>query len=78
MHLEALAYVGRLNETEQNVVEEMYASGVKPKKILSILKKITSDNTTVMRTIYIVKVKLYNKQLDGPLPIQFLYKRIIE
>lgn len=39
VHLEAHSYAGKLSENEENIVEEMSVAGVKPRKILSALKK---------------------------------------
>lgn len=74
LNLEAHSYAGRLDEDEQKIVHEMYASGVKPRKILAALKERNSSNTTSMRTIYNEKFKMYRKELDGKTPIQFLNK----
>ncbi|KAK8933214.1 hypothetical protein KSP39_PZI015478 [Platanthera zijinensis] len=76
VHLEAHSYATRLTEEEERIVEEMYGSGVKPRKILTSLKNRSSNNASIMRTIYNQKVKLQKRKLDGGTPIQFLYKCI--
>ncbi|KAK8923744.1 hypothetical protein KSP39_PZI019685 [Platanthera zijinensis] len=76
VNLEAHSYAGRLDEDEQKIVHEMYASGVKPRKILAALKKRNASNTTSLRTIYNEKFKMYRKELGGKTPIQFLNKCI--
>ncbi|KAK8930957.1 hypothetical protein KSP39_PZI016357 [Platanthera zijinensis] len=76
VHLEAHPYISRLDENEQKIIAEMFNAGVKPRKILSALKKRNPENTTTIRTIYNEKAKLYRNQLDGGTPIQYLFKCI--
>ncbi|KAK8946845.1 hypothetical protein KSP39_PZI007199 [Platanthera zijinensis] len=76
VHLEAHAYAGRLSVAEEKLVEQMYGSGVKPRKILAAVKKNNELNKTTIRTIYNERVKIHKKELDGATPVQFLYRCI--
>ncbi|KAK8924045.1 hypothetical protein KSP39_PZI019437 [Platanthera zijinensis] len=58
MHLESHAFVGRLDCEERKIVQDMFAAGVKPRKILLALKYRNPANTTAMKTIYNERVKM--------------------
>ncbi|KAK8946513.1 hypothetical protein KSP39_PZI007086 [Platanthera zijinensis] len=73
-HLEAHSYAGRLDKNEEKMVENMYATGVKPRKILSSIKKNSPGNTTTIRTIYNHRAMVYKQELGGRSPIQFLFQ----
>ncbi|KAK8946660.1 hypothetical protein KSP39_PZI007383 [Platanthera zijinensis] len=78
VHLEVHSFAGRLDKDEEKLIGNMYVLGVKPRKILSSLKKRNSSNTTTIRTIYNHRAAVHKDELGGRTPIQFLYKCVTD
>ena len=52
MHMEGHPYAMRLSKNEARLVEELSAQNMKPRDMLSILKKQNMDNVSTLQTIY--------------------------
>lgn len=66
----------RLSKEEIMSIEEMTRSGVPPRQILSSLRQRNPKLQAISRTIYNMKVKLKNDNLDGRTMIQALFEEL--
>lgn len=70
LHLEGHAYARRLSQTEAQLVEDLSANNVKPRDILSTIKKQYPDNVSTKKTVYNQCQKLRLKKNAGRTPMQ--------
>lgn len=64
-HLEGHPYPRRLNENETRLVEDLLEKNVKPRDILSTLKKQNVNNLSTIKTIYNADEKFRRTKLGG-------------
>ena len=70
LYLEGHPYLRRLSENETRLVEDLIRQNVKPKDILSTLKKQNVENLSILPTIYNAQKKFKKKENRGKTKMQ--------
>ena len=68
----------KLNEEDQQKVQDMSIAGVYPREILSTLRKNNPNSLAISKTIYNARDKIRRDNLQGRTPIEALLDELIE
>lgn len=72
------SYVSRLTPDEKRILVDMTVSGVKPRDVLTTIKRHNDTNLSTMRTIYNAKAKMRLGDVEGRTAMHHLTKLITE
>ncbi|CAG8726247.1 12742_t:CDS:2 [Cetraspora pellucida] len=68
----------RLSIEEQQKVQQMSASGIRPREMLSTLRQNNPNLAAISKTVYNTLDKLKRNYLQGRIPIQALFDELKE
>ena len=78
LHMEGHSYAMRLNENETQLLETLTTQNVKPRDILSTLKKHNTNNVSTPQTIYNARYKFWSSTKAGRTSMQVLISFLIQ
>lgn len=70
LFLEAHPYASRLSEKEVQLVKDLSENGVKPRHILTTIKKQNPENVSTLKTIYNKRQQFRMEEKDGKTQMQ--------